>query len=202
MRAIIFDIDGTLIDSMAVEPDLYFSAINAVLGPVKIRPNLEDYYNVTDSGIVTEVMNDNGLSEGTNAQNQIQMLFVNKLRDFISRNGPFPEITGAIQLFNRARLSADTQVAIATGSWRRSACLKLESSGFGISGIPLASCDISPSRIEIMTSVLSSLGKDFESVTYFGDGEWDQRACEELGWDFIAVGPNLGGIQSYEGFEI
>jgi len=202
VRAIIFDIDGTLIDSMAVEPDLLFAAINAVLGPVKIRPNLDDYDNVTDSGIVTEVMNDNGLKEGTNAQNQIQMLFVNDLKEFISRNGPFPAISGAMQLFDRARLSADTQVAIATGSWRRSACLKLKSSGFRINGVALASCDHSPSRIAIMSSALSGLGQDVESVTYFGDGEWDQRACEILGWDFVAVGSNLGGIQSYEGFEI
>ena len=35
-------------------------------------------------------------------------------------------------------------------------------------------------RTGIMEIALAELGNDFESVTYFGDGLWDQRACHEL----------------------
>ena len=31
-------------------------------------------------------------------------------------------------------------------------------------------------------------GRAFERATYFGDGAWDRRASEALGYDFIAVG--------------
>ena len=30
-------------------------------------------------------------------------------------------------------------------------------------------------------------------TVYFGDGEWDRRACEALGWRFIGVGHKLRG---------
>jgi hypothetical protein len=31
-------------------------------------------------------------------------------------------------------------------------------------------------------------GRAFERATYFGDGAWDRRASQELGWTFVAVG--------------
>ena len=33
------------------------------------------------------------------------------------------------------------------------------------------------------------------------DAEWDRRACQILDWDFVAVGPDLGGIMSFSEFE-
>lgn len=202
MKAIVFDIDGTLIDSMFVEPALYFAAIRSVLGPVRIRPNLDDYYHVTDSGMLAEILDENGFSQSADAPRQIQDLFVSKLREFISSNGPFRPISGAIQFFDRVRRCPDTRLAIATGSWRDSAVLKLETAGFDIDGVPLASCDDGHSRTEIMSAALSVLENGVDSITYFGDAEWDRRACDELGWGFVAVGSDLGGVQSFEGFEI
>ena len=187
---------------MAVDSELYFSAIDAVLGPVIIRENLSEYDNVTDSGILTQIIDDNGVSAEQNIEESIQTLFIEKLRNHIHKSGPFPTIAGAIQMVDKVRLSANTRVAIATGGWKRSALLKLDSSGFNINGIPVASCDDSPSRIEIMRTALSKLGTDIDSVTYFGDAEWDRRACQELGWDFVAVGANLNGIESYDSINL
>jgi hypothetical protein len=36
--------------------------------------------------------------------------------------------------------------------------------------------------------------------TYFGDGPWDQRACRDLGWDFIAIGGNVTHDPAFESF--
>jgi hypothetical protein len=33
----------------------------------------------------------------------------------------------------------------------------------------------------------------YTRATYFGDGPWDRRASEELGFDFIAVGDGVPG---------
>jgi hypothetical protein len=44
---------------------------------------------------------------------------------------------------------------------------------------------------------LKQLGGDFESVTYYGDGEWDAVASRELGWGFVPVGATLGGLKAF-----
>ena len=202
LKAIIFDIDGTLIESMTIDSDLYFSSISAVLGSVEFRANLNDYHHVTDSGIIAQVMEDNALPVDSNAIDSIRSRFVAGLTEHIETFGPFPEIPGATQFIDRLRVSREHDIAIATGGWRSSALLKLETSTLGVNGIPVFSCDDSPSRTEIMRIALSKLDNKFESVTYFGDAEWDRRACETLGWEFVPVGQDLDGIETYDNFAI
>ena len=202
MKAIVLDIDGTLIESMAIDSDLYFSSISAVLGSVEFRENLNDYDHVTDSGIIAQVMEDNALQPDSNAIDSIRSRFVAGLTEHIETDGPFPEIPGAAQFIDRLRVSKEHAVAIATGGWRLSALLKLETSGLNVKGIPIFSCDDSPSRTEIMRIALSTLGNEYESVTYFGDAEWDRRACEILGWEFVPVGSDVGGIDTYDNFAV
>ena len=202
MKAIVLDIDGTLIESMAIDSDLYFSSISAVLGSVEFRENLNDYDHVTDSGIIAQVMEDNALQPDSNAIDSIRSRFVAGLTEHIETDGPFPEIPGAAQFIDRLRVSKEHAVAIATGGWRLSALLKLETSGLNVKGIPIFSCDDSPSRTEIMRIALSTLGNEYESVTYFGDAEWDRRACEILGWEFVPVGSDVGGIETYDNFAV
>lgn len=201
MKAIVFDVDGTLIESMAVDSQLYFSSITSVLGPIEFRSSLNDYDHVTDSGIIAQLIDDNELSPEPSAIDSIRRLFVAGLIEHIQTIGPFPVIHGATQIIDRLSLSTEYCVAIATGGWMRSALLKLESSGFDVDGIPIVSCDESPSRTEIMRIALARLGDDFESITYFGDADWDRRACQTLGWNFVPVGSDLGGIESYDGFD-
>jgi hypothetical protein len=55
-------------------------------------------------------------------------------------------------------------------------------------------------RQSIMLDALRKLGGSFDSVTYFGDGTWDREASAGLGWEFVAVGNELGGIEHYAPF--
>jgi len=201
MKAIIFDIDGTLIESMSVDTELYFDSIMKVIGPVTIR-ELSEYDHVTDTGILAQILKDNGHSVNSAVIASVKAVFLKGLKRHIENEGSFSIIDGAIQFVENTRKSDHARVAIATGGWRESALLKLESAGFNIDGIPLVTCDDSSSRVEIMRSALKMAGDDISSVTYFGDAEWDQRACRDLGWDFIAVGPGLGGIESYNNVEL
>jgi len=88
-------------------------------------------------------------------------------------------------------------VAFATGGWGATAEHKLRSAGFDVTGIPLRSSDDGIRRADIMTAALHALGRHFESVTYYGDAPWDERACRELGWRFQPVGHRLQGIREY-----
>lgn len=197
MHAVIFDIDGTLLQSADVDDALYRESVRSILGPVQFRSSLSDYDFVTDSGILAQVLEDNSLSWSSNLVANIQNQFLTAMRTHISGNGPFVEIPGARQHFCKLRDSDQHSIAVATGGWRATASLKLASAGFDLRGTPLATSDDALERMEIMRIALSEIGSEFESITYYGDGPWDRDACHDLGWRFVAVGAHLGGIESY-----
>jgi beta-phosphoglucomutase-like phosphatase (HAD superfamily) len=199
MNAVIFDIDGTLLHSAAVDDALYRKAVQTVLGDVQLRPTLHDYPFVTDTGILQQILSDNALAHEERLLEEIRSIFVTLLRDHVSAHGPFAEIPGARDFLRALRDSSAHAVAMATGGWRLSAEFKLSSAGFDVDDIPLATADDHHERTSIMEIALASLGGMFETVTYYGDGPWDRRACEQLGWEFVAVGVELGGLENFHG---
>lgn len=198
MHAVVFDIDGTLLESAAVDDALYKGAVRSVLGDVQIRPYLVDYDYVSDSGILSEILTDNSIADEPDVVAAVRLRFVESLKAYISEHGPFPEIPGAKDILRKLGESSNHAVAMATGGWRDSALLKIDTAGFGEFGYPIATSDDAYDRKEIMRIALSRLGNSFSSVTYYGDGPWDRDASQELGWNFVAVGPALGGLESYD----
>lgn len=197
MHAKIFDIDGTLIQSASVDEELYYEAVRSLLGDITIRPSLNDYDFVTDSGILAQLLEENGFPIDEKLTAAIKSTFFRLLRSHIDKHGPFPEVPGAALYLEALSDSPIHKVALATGGWRESAELKLRSAGLLKYGFPLATSDDASERTEIMRIALSSLGTTFDSVSYYGDGPWDRDACDELGWTFVAVGSALGGLTSY-----
>lgn len=198
MHAVVFDIDGTLLHSSATDDALYREAIRSVLGAIRLRPGLDDYPHVSDAGILAQVFADNGIEPDARAEAAIRDAFFGLMQRHIAERGPFEEVRGANNLLKRLVKSKGHAVAIATGGWRRTARLKLASAGFDLDGIPLATSDDAHERTDIMCVALGQLGRDFEAVTYFGDGRWDAAACRALGWTFRAVGPELDGIDCFD----
>lgn len=203
-HAVIFDIDGTLLDSSADDEVLYKRAIEGVFGEVRFRAGLVDYEHVTDEGILREVLADNGIEVDTAAIDAVKGRFVQSLQAFVAAQGPFVEIPGAKSIISRLGRSGDHAIAIATGSWRQSAELKLGAAGFAIEDVPLATSDDAVRRTDIMRHALHCLSLQgardaaWRTITYYGDGVWDRAACAELGWTFRAVGPVLQGIGTFD----
>ena len=202
MHAVLFDIDGTLLQSASVDDALYRESVRAVLGEVRLRRSLYEYNPVTDSGILSQILADNGIPPVPDPTTEIKRHFVELLRGFIDDHGPFEQTPGASEYLQLLRESERHLVAIATGGWGDSARLKLSSAGFDLIDVPLATSDDAPQRADIMRIALSRLGQHFDSVTYFGDGPWDRAASEQLGWHFIPVGRELGGLESFRGLQV
>ena len=197
-HAVIFDIDGTLLDSSGQDDRIYRQAVDHVLGAVRLRPCLADYDPVTDAAILLQILDDNRLPADAGTIAAVKYEFIMRMEAFVKERGPFEEMPGAKSLFDRLQNSDAHCLAIATGGWRRSAEMKLVTAGFDIGSVPLATADDAVERTAIMEHALTSIGEEVASVTYFGDGPWDQKACECLGWTFRAVGPELAGISSYD----
>ena len=198
-HAVIFDIDGTLLASAQADNSLYRRAVEFVLGPVRFRDDLADYTHVSDSGILVELLRDNGLDDDPKLIEAIKNRFLAETRNHVQEFGPFEEIPGARSLLSRLRQSESHAVAIATGGWSHTARFKLETAGFAVDSVPLRTSDDAIDRLAIMRLALASLGEGLASTTYYGDGPWDELACRRLGWSFRAVGPRLCGIESFEG---
>ena len=198
MHAVILDIDGTLLNSNEIDDSLYLAAVRRVLGQAKVRESWSRYRNVTDGGILNEILSDNSLTCSAAMVATVRDHFVESIRRHIERDGPFTEIPGAREFVAGLQASHLHRVAYATGGWFASASIKLESAGFPLQGIPLASSDDYPDRESIMVHALKQLGCDFQSVTYYGDGDWDVAASKNLGWKFVAVGEKLGGLTRFK----
>ena len=196
VHAVIFDIDGTLLESVAADDSLYRNAVFNVLGDVRLRSSLYDYEHISDSGILSQVLADNGLDDALFVD--VKSEFMQLLRRHIDECGPFIQIPGADDMLLRLKASDQHEIAIATGGWRESAELKLRSAGIFHDDVPLATSNDAPERTAIMEIALDHIGGDFETITYYGDGTWDEAACRELGWRFVPVGPALDGLTSYE----
>lgn len=198
MHAVIFDLDGTLLSSSAQDEALYKEAVQQVLGEVRFRSELADYDHVTDAGILLQVLEDNAIPADAGTIADIRNEFFAMLENFIAESGPFEEIPGARAMLQRLARSESHGVAIATGGWQRSAEIKLETAGFDVGDVPLATSDDALDRIDIMRIALESIGTDCDTVTYYGDGPWDRDACQRLGWKFRPVGAVLNGLLSFD----
>lgn len=198
MEAIVFDIDGTLLQSDANDDALYLAAVRDVLGNVNLRPSWGMYTQYTAAGILAEILNDNAIDAMSDTVAAVRNCFVASVRRHVSEHGPFEEIPGARAFVQGLHNSTTHRIAYATGGWRGSALLKLSLSGFPVIGVPLATSDDHFERQEIMLHALRQLNGVFDAVTYYGDGHWDAVAAKALGWQFVPVGRRLNGLTRYE----
>ena len=188
IQTIIFDVDGTLVQSFEFDEACYLAAVYQVLG-VRMETNWDDYPHVTDSGLLIELLRRlNKLDQFDVIEKQIKLLFVNKVTEFLQSN-PLPQVLGAATFVKELRKHANVRLAIATGGWLETAKLKLQSAGIDVRGVPIASSNDHHVRTEIMRIAIAKLGvSSNRQVSYFGDAEWDKRACAEMAVRFVLVG--------------
>ena len=191
MHLVMFDVDGTLVDSAGFDAELYSEAVESQLG-VAVDRGWNRYEHVTDSGILEQILRERGLdARRAELGERVQQRFIARVRDYLAEHSAsVREIAGARGLIERLQERPDVRVAVATGGWETTARLKLEHVGIRTAGLALASASDATARTAIMRLAewRALQGAAPTRATYFGDGPWDRRASAELGYDFIAVG--------------
>ena len=192
MIATIFDIDGTLVESFGFDDACYISAIREVLGEVYIHNDWSKYKNVTDTGSLRQIMEENQIQEQEQIK-EVRTKFGELIRKHLQSGGKCLPKEGAIHLIHKLTTTDGYEVGFATGGWRHTAQMKLQHVGFDLRNIVLTSSDDGDERVTIMKKCLLQLGPRFQRVVYIGDAEWDMQATQELGWHFIGIGARLKG---------
>ena len=196
MIATIFDIDGTLVDSFGFDDACYISAIREVLGEVYIHNDWSKYKNVTDTGTLRQIMEENDIQVEGQIK-EVRTKFGELIQQYLQNGGKCRPKEGAIHLINKLLATDGYEVGFATGGWEHTATMKLQHAGFNLGNTVLTSSDDGDERVVIMKKCLLQLGHCFQRVVYIGDAEWDMQATQELGWHFIGVGARLEGKCEY-----
>lgn len=193
MRLVIFDVDGTLLQSMGVDTRCYAKAVSERLGR-QISMNWAEYRESTDSGILRELFDRHSIPacRRQGMTDAVRAHFLELLREaFDSDPDCCRQVAGAGSLLQRLRESADVCAAIATGGWSASARLKLNHAGISINGIPFASSDDADRREQILRIAHERASAKhrlrFSEVTYVGDGKRDVEAAMALGFRFVGM---------------
>jgi phosphoglycolate phosphatase-like HAD superfamily hydrolase len=189
---IIFDIDGTLVDSTAVHHHALTMALLGFGLDPRIKP-WSTFRHYTDSGVLDELYRDARGVGATAAE--LARLDTDIRRELATAalSRPIAEIAGASRLLKELD-AAHVLFGFATGSMRGATALKLATLGLDPEAQILATGSDYLSREDIVRHVLAEgnrrLGFGFNVVS-LGDGAWDERVARALNLAFVGVETGL-----------
>ena len=195
MHLVMFDIDGTLTETMKIDEECFVRSFKDVFGFADIDTDWSHYPHTTDSGIFHDVcMSRIGRSPTAQEVSRFRQHFI-QLLAAASSQSPFAPVAGADRLLSRLAQSGSHRVSLATGGWRDSARLKMASAGMCFDDHPAASADDALDRESIIRlsrqRAAERYGESFACTVYVGDEVWDARACRALGIPFIGIGTGV-----------
>ncbi len=203
MHLIVFDVDGTLVESDEFDGVLYAQAVRDVLD-IGVDEDWSSYQHATDSGILDEILDRHAVEiDRFAARASVKKAFVALVRDYLSdRDGRLPEIPGARAFVNRLIAHPEVRVAVATGGWPETAAMKLRAIGLDPDMLHLSSASDAIRRIEIMQIAerRAMADKPAERRFYFGNQSWDRAASRALGWNFIGIGNQVEHVRRFDDF--
>jgi phosphoglycolate phosphatase-like HAD superfamily hydrolase len=190
MRLVIFDIDGTLTQTMKADKECFVRSLVEVCGFNDVDTDWSRYKHATDSGVFHEIYESRaGRPPSPNEILRFRQHFLGLLAR-VSSEAAFAAVTGAPLLLSRLADSAEHRVALATGAWRDSARLKMTSAGLCYDDYPAASSDDALDRESIIRLSMQRAAERYGRIAraiYVGDDVWDARACRSVGIPFIGI---------------
>ncbi len=195
----LFDIDGTLTDSVKIHQSAFVKALNN-FGLFDFDTNWSSYKHHTDSYIFKTIFEAQLKKPLTNEDIEH---FERLLNDLISEaviQNPLKEIEGAKNFLYELKHNSDFDIVFATGSLFVPAKLKLEQVGISLPDTLIISANQIFSRDDLVLKAIETAKVFYSNSTYeqiisFGDGVWDYETSKNVDIDFIGI--NNEKLQKY-----
>ncbi len=188
---ILFDIDGTLLDSDSVDSRCFADSYAAVFGMPFPSIDWRQYPHVTDHVIFRTVFTRHfGRAATPEERQQFEDYYVAMLLDKRSTTPEqFREVPGAVACWTALHTDDRYVLGIATGGWRAPAQVKL--AHVGIQPVPpySAYADDMEQREHILAQAIDLAKADhaISAVVYVGDAVWDVHATRNLQLPLIGI---------------
>lgn len=191
-KLLVFDIDGTLTDSVVVHQNAFRNALTA-MGFFNFDDNWSNYMHHTDSYIFKTIF------ETINARKvekedieTFEGILANLLLTY-TNNNPITEMPGARLFLQQVSINSGYDIVFATGSLLQPTKLKLAQCGIVIDEKLLVATNGFFSREELVSHAISEAKKyydvnQYDEVYSFGDGRWDYETARNLNLKFIGIG--------------
>ena len=187
-KLVVFDIDGTLTDSVSLYHKVVGECLN-LMGIKNVDMDFSNYKYHTDSyGLKWNYENNFSQAYNKGLLNEFEGLLYNEL----IKHPPVSEIEGAKNCVIDL-LDANCAVAFATGSLLRPAKLKLDQCEIWYEESLIATSSISFDRETFVLKAIENAKeyfkvREFDQIVSVGDGVWDLETAQNLGLTFIGIG--------------
>lgn len=185
---VVFDVDGTLLDTAGLHHDLATRVLAADGLDVTFQP-WGAYRHYTDLGVLDELFR-HARGRGITPEElaRYDRLYEEALTEHLAEN-EIGEISGAKALLAGLDAMEGVAVAFATGSLRRMAAVKLSLLGLDAERLALATGAEHLTREAMVEDAIAQATGDLtpDRIVILGDGKWDQVAAERLGLAFVAL---------------
>lgn len=188
-KAVIFDVDGVLLDLTAPEESAFFRAFEELHGITGLSLDWDSYRVRNDEHIIAEILERHGLPAG--AHEAIVREYLTILAEGLSSGEVAAvEVPGARDLLNSL---SGLRLGIATANLLSAAKLRLQSAGLWEPVASLAyGAEGSGHKRETVARAIAATGLPKERIVYIGDNLNDVEAGLVNGVAFIGFSQDAG----------
>jgi len=186
----IFDIDGTIVDSVSCDDACYVDSFKEVFGQTLEDVDWTQFNNITDSGLTYDLCQQ--YFNRPPVSTEIVALkdkYYDRLNKRLNEISPIP---GAKAFIDTLLNDEKVVVSFATGGWEKTALLKSGVSGIDIKDYVYKTSDDHYNRVELLRQTIESSREihnlsHFDQIISVGDGLWDLSTAQLLDIDFVGV---------------
>jgi phosphoglycolate phosphatase-like HAD superfamily hydrolase len=194
LKLVVFDLDGTLTATSAVDETCFVQAFADSLNIHQLSTNWVDYDHATDTAVARQAF----LKQfGREPESTEILKVVERFVELLSRHHDldsalFAEVPGASAFLTELHENAEWGIALATGGWKRSAEFKIRAAGLPLFNFPAAFAEDGPSREAIVQTAIDRAStwyqcREFERIVSVGDAVWDIKTARQLNLPFLGV---------------